>query len=250
MGCSQCQENIKRKTKINYGQENIYEPNEVENVLNVEENAPNEEENTPNEGENSPNENEYAPKEVLQVIINTLIERKKYLENKLKIPQCSNNHNNNTEMKYPEGYQNYINQLVLNIAELEQKDSKGKIPNNSKIIINFYTMTGQASIANVDKETKLCEAFKMAFSNERYTINSDRKTQFSDDYSKTSNSRERFDFENIEFSFNGDIISEKFMKNEPVSSLGNNLNSPISILVILPFSTKIISKTKYNYYYQ
>ena len=242
MGCSQCQENIKRKTKINYGQENIYEPNEVENVLNVEE-------NTPNEGENSPNENEYAPKEVLQVIINTLIERKKYLENKLKIPQCSNNHNNNTEMKYPEGYQNYINQLALNIAELEQKDSKGKIPNNSKIIINFYTMTGQTYIANVDKEAKLCEAFKMAFSNERYTINSNRKTQFSDDYSKTANSKERFDFEKIEFSFNGEIISEKFRKNELVSSLGNNLNSPISILVKFPLSKTIISKTNYKYCY-
>ena len=214
MGCSQCQENKRRKI-INKVEKDVY-----------------------------------APKEVLQEIINTLMKRKEFLEKKLKIQQNPNNDNNNTEMKYPEEYQKFINQLILDIGELEQKISKKEIPNNSKIIINFYTMTGQSSIVNVDKETKLCEAFKMAFSNERYTINSDRKTQFSDDYSKTSNSRERFDFENIEFSFNGDIISEKFMKNEPVSSLGNNLNSSISILVILPFSTKIISKTKYNYYYQ
>ena len=31
-------------------------------------------------------------------------------------------------------------------------------------------MTGQISIVNVDKETKLRDAFKMAFSNSRYTI--------------------------------------------------------------------------------
>ena len=110
-------------------------------------------------------------------------------------------------------------------------------------------MTGQISIVNVDKETKLRDAFKMAFSNSRYTISYDIETQFSDVYSKTSNSRERIDFEKFEFSFNGEIISEKFRNNELVSSLSNDLYSPITILVI-SLSKQNILKTNYNYYNQ
>jgi hypothetical protein len=200
-----------------------------------------------NQNENAPNEQEYAPKEVLQEIINSLSKRKEYLEQKLQIPQYPNNDNNNIEMKYPEEYLKYINQLILEINELEQRNSR-KILNNSKIIINFYTMTGQTSIVIVDKETKLRDAFIMAFSNERYTINEDRETQFSDAYSKTANSKDRFNFDKIVFSFGGDIISEKFRKNELVSSLGNDTNSPISILVKFPIKTQILSNTK-NYYY-
>ena len=214
MGCSHCEEIKRRKPKVN-----------------------------------AIKEEEYAPKEALQKIIDSLIMRKEFLETKLKITHCPNNDNNNTEMKYPEEYQKNINQLILEINELEQRYSKRTIVNNSKIIINFYTMNGQTSIVIVDKETKLRDAFIMAFSNERYTINEDRETQFSDAYSKTANSKDRFNFDKIVFSFGGDIISEKFRKNELVSSLGDDLKSPISILVRFPLSTQIISKTNYNYNY-
>ena len=214
MGCSQCKENLKRKTKNKVVREEVY-----------------------------------VPKEDLQEIINSLIQRKEFLEKKLNIPQNQNNDNNITKMIYPEEYQKYIDQLLLDVGELEQKNSKKEIPNNSKILINFETMTGQISIVNVDKETKLRDAFKMAFSNSRYTISYDRETQFSDVYSKTSNSRERIDFEKLEFSFNGEIISEKFRNNELVSSLSNDLYSPITILVI-SLSKQNILKTNYNYYNQ
>ena len=98
----------------------------------------------------------------------------------------------------------------------------------------------------MDKKTNLRDAFEKAFKNERFTINGSEETNLSD-ASKSTLSNKNFDYEKIIFLSEGKSVCENFRKNDPVSSLNNNSNSPISIIVRFPISTQIISKTKYNY---
>ena len=194
-----------------------------------------------------PNE-EYAPLQILQGIISSLIQRKIDLEQDLNI-QSQNNNNNikNRKLEYPKGYQKYIDQLCIEVDKLEKKKNKMKILNNSKTLINFYTMTGDIYIINVDNETKLGDAFKNAFYNKkfiegRYTINFHCETRFTDDSSKIN-------IEQLMFLLGGEDVSENFKNNEPVSSLVKDSNSSISILVRFPIQTQIIPNTNYNYNY-
>ena len=88
-------------------------------------------------------------------------------------------------------------------------------------------------------ETKLCDAFQSAvfngqFNVAEYAINMNNKTHFSDAYSNTTLSKEKFNYEQTIFLSGGKNISENFKNNEPVSSIYNDSNSPITILVNLP----------------
>jgi len=51
------------------------------------------------------------------------------------------------------------------------------------------------------------------------------------------------------FLLDGENITEHFMKNEPVSSLGNNSDSFFSIIVQVPLNTKVMLKASYNKFY-
>jgi hypothetical protein len=233
MGCSYTQ-NARKKNP------NKIEKDETQQKKEIKENK--------NSNESIKKKEEYASKKILQGIINSLISRKKYLEQKLKIPsQKDDNNIKNKKLEYPKGYQEYIDQLSIEVDKLEKKINNREIHNNSKILINFFTMTGDIYLINVNNETKLGDAFKSAFYNKqskggRYTINLDSGTRFSDEPSKIN-------IEKLSFLLGGDNVSEHFRNNDPVSSLINDSNSSISILVKFPINTQYISNTKYNFNY-
>jgi hypothetical protein len=197
----------------------------------------------------------YASAEELRTIINSLIERKKILEKDI-YGHCLNNECNeikNIEKKSIKDLKTIIDKLVIDVNELETKANISDNQNNNdlNILINFITSSGIYQI-NVNKETKLRDAFEVAlfnnkFKGERYTKNMGSETQFyNTDYKTTFFYKEKYKYEEMKFLFSGDNISEKFRKNQPVSSLGNDLVSPISILVILPVATQIMLKTYYD----
>ena len=195
-----------------------------------------------------------ASPEELRAIINSLIERKKILEKDL-YGHCLNNESNeikNIKKKSIKDLKIIIDKLIIDVNELEKEANIWDNQNNNdlNIIINFITASGIYPI-NANKETKLRDAFEVAlfnnkFKGERYTTNIGNETQFySTDY-KTTFYKEKCNYEEMKFSSGGENISEKVRKNQPVSSLGNDLVSPISILVILPVATQIMLKTYYD----
>ena len=106
----------------------------------------------------------------------------------------------------------------------------------------------QKYITNVNRETKLGDAFKNAllnekFKGERYTNNMDRETRFTDDDFKNT---ELFNNKQIMFSLGGEFVTEYFNNNEPVPSLIKDPNCITSIIVQIPSSMKNMLKTYYN----
>ena len=188
---------------------------------------------------NNPNEDDsaYGTPEELQGIINSLLERKKYLENKYGNKLNSQN-NDNEKPNSLKNYQLMIDKLSKEVFELEKINNIWKIQNKNTQI-NFFLSTGEKYVINVGNETKLGDAFQSAvfngqFNVAEYAININNKTHFSDAYSNTTLSKEKFNYEQTIFLSGGKNISENFKNNEPVSSLYNDSNSPITILVNLP----------------
>jgi len=100
----------------------------------------------------------------------------------------------------------------------------------------------------VNKKAKLGDAFKNALHNEkckreRYTINMNSETRYSDDYFKNN---KQINFEQMIFLFGGEDVTEYFRNNKPISSLLTHSKSSISIIVQIPLTTKFFSKTYYN----
>ena len=180
------------------------------------------------------NGSEYGTPEELQGIINSLLERKKFLEDTYGKKLYT--HNNDLEKpKTLKDYQSIIDKLSKEVFELEIINNIWK-NQNKYTQINFFLSSGQNYIINVDNETKLFDAFKKAVSNgqfnlERYTLNMNNKTQNTDACSNSTLSKEKFNNKHAIFLSGGKDVSEKFRKNEPVSSLNNGSNLPISILV-------------------
>ena len=119
---------------------------------------------------------------------------------------------------------------------------------NKNIEIKFF-YEEQIYIINANRETKLGDAFKNALLNNkfkevRYTKNMDSETRYTDENFKNT---EQFNYEQMEFLLGGENIIEYFRNNKPVPSLVKDPNSsPISILVYVPCSTKIMLNTNYN----
>ena len=119
---------------------------------------------------------------------------------------------------------------------------------NKNIEIKFF-YEEQIYIINVNRETKLGDAFKNALLNNkfqgvRYTKNMDSETRYTDENFKNT---EQFNYEQMEFLLGGENITEYFRNNKPVPSLVKDPNSSsISILVYIPCSTKIMLNTNYN----
>ena len=179
----------------------------------------------------------YGTPEELQLIINSLLERKKFLENKYG-SNLNTQKNDNEKPNSLKDYQLMIDKLSKEVFELEKINNIWNIQNKNTQI-NFFLSTGEKYIINVDSETKLGDAFQNAvingqFNLENYEINMNNKTHFSDAYSSTNLSKEKFNYEQTIFLSGGKNISDNFRNNEPVSSLHYDLNSPISILVNLP----------------
>ena len=193
--------------------------------------------NKSNNNLNEQIEDDSGTPEELQGIINSLLERKKYLEN--TYGKKLNTQNNYDEKPISlKDYQLMIDKLSKEVFELEKLNNIWKIQNNNTQI-NFFLSTGEKYVINVDNETKLGDAFHSAvfngqFNVEEYAINMNNKIHFSDAYSNTTLSKEKLNYEETIFLSGGKNISENFRNNEPVSSLHYNSNSPITILVNLP----------------
>ena len=188
---------------------------------------------------NNPNKDDsaYGTPEELQGIINSLLERKNYLENKYG-KKLNTQNNDNEKPNSLKNYQLMIDKLSKEVFELEKINNIWKIQNKNAQI-NFILSTGEKYVINVDNETKLGDAFQSAvfngqFNMEEYAINMNNKTHFSDAYSNTTLSKEKFNYEQTIFFSGGKNISKNFKNNEPVSSIYNDSNSPITILVNLP----------------
>jgi hypothetical protein len=134
-----------------------------------------------------------------------------------------------------------IDNLSKEVLELEKLNNIWKIQNKNTQI-NFFLSTGETYIINVDNDTKLGDAFQNAvlngqFNVQEYAINMNKNTNFSNAYSSTTLSKEKFNYEQTIFLSGAKNLSENFRNNDPVSLLENEFNSPISILVKLPVST-------------
>ncbi len=197
-------------------------------------NSSNESESDDNSNEQNEDNYEYGTPEELEGIIDYLLDRKKFLENKYG----NNFYIQNNDIEKPKSLKDYqlmIDKLSKEVFELEQINNIWKIQNKNTQI-NFFLSTGQIYKINVDKKTKLGDALKKAIFNEefkgvRYTITMESSSRFTDDYFKNI---EKFNFEKTIFLSGGKNVSEKFRNNEPVSSLVNVSNSPLSILVQIP----------------
>ena len=186
--------------------------------------------------------------EELQDIYEFLLSRKKFLED--TYGKILNTQNNDNEKPISiKDYQLMIDKLTKEVFQLEKINN---LLENQNTQINFFFSTGQLYKINVDIRTKLKDAFKQAlfnkeFKGKRYTVHMDRETKCTDDYFIST---EKINYEQMKFLSLGEDVSEKFINNEPVSSLVNDSNSPISIIVQLRVSTQILSKNYYNDYKQ
>jgi len=209
----------------------------------------------------------YATPKELQEIIETLIKTKKYLEKDLYGHSLNNENKeiNNKKKKSINEYLKIINQLIIDVEKLEKQvnelnnqdnnNNSNTINNNNNdndlnILINFQTASGSYKIF-VKKETKLLDAFEKALFNDKIkgkicSINMDNKTQLNNTCYKTTLYNVKDNYKKMKFLLGGDDVSENFRKNQPVSSLNENLDSHIIILVMLPVSTKNILKTYYE----
>ena len=190
-----------------------------------------------------------ATVEDLKGIIDMLLDRKKFLENKYG-KKLNTQNNNNEEPKSLKDYQLIIDKLGKEVLELE-KINNILIIQNKNILIKFC-FEGQEYIINVDRESKLGDAFQSAIFNEknkgeRYTTSTmNSETNFNDDYFKNN---EIFNYKQMIFLLGGEDITKYFTNNESVSSLVKGSDSYISIIVWIPLYTKVKLKESYNKFY-
>ena len=190
-----------------------------------------------------------ATVEDLKGIIDMLLDRKKFLENKYG-KKLNTQNNNNEEPKSLKDYQLIIDKLGKEVLELE-KINNILIIQNKNILIKFC-FEGQEYIINVDRESKLGDAFQSAIFNEknkgeRYTTSTmNSETNFNDDYFKNN---EIFNYKQMMFLLGGEDITKYFTNNESVSSLVKGSDSYISIIVWIPLYTKVKLKESYNKFY-
>ena len=190
-----------------------------------------------------------ATVEDLKGIIDMLLDRKKFLENKYG-KKLNTQNNNNEEPKSLKDYQLIIDKLGKEVLELE-KINNILIIQNKNILIKFC-FEGQEYIINVDSESKLGDAFQSAIFNEknkgeRYTTSTmNSETNFNDDYFKNN---EIFNYKQMIFLLGGEDITKYFTNNESVSSLVKGSDSYISIIVWIPLYTKVKLKESYNKFY-
>ena len=187
--------------------------------------------------------------EDLKGIIDMLLNRKIFLENKYGKKLNIQNYNNE-EPKSLNDYQLIIDKLGKEVLELE-KINNILIIQNKNILIKFC-FEGQEYIINVDSESKLGDAFQSAIFNEknkgeRYTTSTmNSETNFNDDYFKNN---EIFNYKQMMFLLGGEDITKYFTNNESVSSLVKGSDSYISIIVWIPLYTKVKLKESYNKFY-
>ena len=190
-----------------------------------------------------------ATVEDLKGIIDMLLNRKIFLENKYG-KKLNTQNNNNEEPKSLKDYQLIIDKLGKEVLELE-KINNILIIQNKNILIKFC-FEGQEYIINVDRESKLGDAFQSAIFNEknkgeRYTTSTmNSETNFNDDYFKNN---EIFNYKQMMFLLGGEDITKYFTNNESVSSLVKGSDSYISIIVWIPLYTKVKLKESYNKFY-
>ena len=190
-----------------------------------------------------------ATVEDLKGIIDMLLNRKIFLENKYGKKLNIQNYNNE-EPKSLNDYQLIIDKLGKEVLELE-KINNILIIQNKNILIKFC-FEGQEYIINVDRESKLGDAFQSAIFNEknkgeRYTTSTmNSETNFNDDYFKNN---EIFNYKQMMFLLGGEDITKYFTNNESVSSLVKGSDSYISIIVWIPLYTKVKLKESYNKFY-
>ena len=190
-----------------------------------------------------------ATVEDLKGIIDMLLDRKKFLENKYG-KKLNTQNNNNEEPKSLKDYQLIIDKLGKEVLELEKINNLLMIQNKN-ILIKFC-FEGQEYIINVDSESKLGDAFQSAIFNEknkgeRYTTSTmNSETNFNDDYFKNN---EIFNYKQMMFLLGGEDITKYFTNNESVSSLVKGSDSYISIIVWIPLYTKVKLKESYNKFY-
>ena len=190
-----------------------------------------------------------ATVEDLKGIIDMLLNRKIFLENKYG-KKLNIQNNNNKEPKSLKDYQLIIDKLGKEVLELE-KINNILIIQNKNILIKFC-FEGQEYIINVDRESKLGDAFQSAIFNEknkgeRYTTSTmNSETNFNDDYFKNN---EIFNYKQLLFLLGGEDITKYFTNNESVSSLVKGSDSYISIIVWIPLYTKVKLKESYNKFY-
>ena len=187
--------------------------------------------------------------EDLKGIIDMLLNRKIFLENKYG-KKLNTQNNNNEEPKSLKDYQLIIDKLGKEVLELE-KINNILIIQNKNILIKFC-FEGQEYIINVDRESKLGDAFQSAIFNEknkgeRYTTSTmNSENNFNDDYFKNN---EIFNYKQMMFLLGGEDITKYFTNNESVSSLVKGSDSYISIIVWIPLYTKVKLKESYNKFY-
>lgn len=187
--------------------------------------------------------------EDLKGIIDMLLNRKIFLENKYGKKLNIQNYNNE-EPKSLNDYQLIIDKLGKEVLELE-KINNILIIQNKNILIKFC-FEGQEYIINVDSESKLGDVFQSAIFNEknkgeRYTTSTmNSETNFNDDYFKNN---EIFNYKQMMFLLGGEDITKYFTNNESVSSLVKDSDSYISIIVWIPLYTKVKLKESYNKFY-
>ena len=197
----------------------------------------------------NPKESIDATVEDLKGIIDMLLNRKIFLENKYG-KKLNTQNNNNEEPKSLKDYQLIIDKLGKEVLELE-KINNILIIQNKNILIKFC-FEGQEYIINVDRESKLGDAFQSAIFNEknkgeRYTTSTmNSETNFNDDYFKNN---EIFNYKQLLFLLGGEDITKYFTNNESVSSLVKGSDSYISIIVWIPLYTKVKLKESYNKFY-
>jgi len=180
-------------------------------------------------------DNEYINVKEIQEIYESLLKRKKVLEDIYGTKLNTQNNDNERPISIND-YKLMIDRLVREVEELEKRSNLLKNQKKNAQIY-FHFSTGQLYKINVDIRTKLDDAFKQAIFN---TVNEDRETKCTDNYFMGI---ENINYEQIIFLSGGKNVSEKFINNEPVSSLVNDSNSSISIIVLIE---QILSKTYYK----
>ena len=186
--------------------------------------------------------------EELDQIYKYLSDRKDFLQ-KTYGTKLNTQNNDNEKPESLKEYEIKIDKLSKEVFELEKINNLwGNQDNN--IQIKFF-FEGLIYIINANKETKLGDAFQKAVFNgqtkvERYTTIMSNETKFSTGSFKNN---EIFNYNQMMFLLGGENITEHFMKNEPVSSLGNNSDSFFSIIVQVPLNTKVMLKASYNKFY-
>ena len=169
----------------------------------------------------------------------------------------NNNYNNNNDFNSNDNNNNnnnnYNNNNDFNNNNYNNNNNNNYNNNNDfNILIKFQTAAGTYKI-NANKKTKLFDAFEKAlfnneFKGERRTTNMGNITQLKNTSYSTTFYSEKDNYKKTKFLFGGEDVTENFSRNQPVSSLGKNLGSFISIIAILPVNTKNLLKTNYSNY--